>query len=255
MKNKLFLLSMLSVLTVTALTGCSKDKKEQEITDEMITQVIEASNPDVEVHVGEYESMINPSSPREEDYTTFTSSSVLDAPRDYVVNVTYSSEEETTLQNVTNLMSNIVAANDKASIITITDRGGNEKSNGLLTLSGEGDSFAVTRPGGYEYGEIYEIKINDAPYLAFENKSNSIRTLTIEIEDDPNEEATYDDKVLQENIVNIDLDKVSNKKLNEETQSYSFDYTDELNLEKGQVFYATRSSGPNKYLDFYGVYL
>ena len=246
---------MLSVLAVTSLAGCNKDnKKQEEITDEMITQVIEASNPDVEVHIGEYESMINPVTPREEDYTTFTSSSVLDAPRDYVVNVTYSSEEETTLQNVTNLMSNIVAANDKASIITITDRGGNEKSNGLLTLSGEGDSFAVTRPGGYEYGEIYEIKINDAPYLAFENKSNSIRTLTIEIEDDPNEEATYDEKVLQDNIVNIDLDKVSNKKLNEETQSYSFDYAGELNLEKGQVFYATRSSGANKYLDFYGVY-
>ena len=66
MKNKLFLLSMLSVLTVTALAGCNKDKKEQEITDEMITQVIEASNPDVEVHIGEYESMINHSSPREE---------------------------------------------------------------------------------------------------------------------------------------------------------------------------------------------
>ncbi|MBO4667020.1 MAG: hypothetical protein J5666_02670 [Bacilli bacterium] len=255
MKNKWFLISMLSVLAVSALTGCNVDKKEKEITDEMITKVIEASNPDVEVHVGEYESMINPKEVQEEDYTTFTSSSVLDAPRDYVVNVTYAHKEETTLQNVTNLMSNIVLANDKANIITIKDRGGNYSSNDLLTLSSEGDTFAVKKPGGYEYGEVYEIEINDAPYLAFEGKSDSIRTLTIEIEDDPNESDTYDEKVINENIINIDLDKVSNKKLNEKDSTYSFDYDGDLDLVKGQVFYVTRNNKPNKYLDFYGVYV
>ena len=254
MKNKWFLVSMLSVLAVTSLAGCNKDNKKQEdITDEMITNIIEASNPDVEVNIGEYESMINPVTPSEEDYTTFTSSSVLDAPRDYVVTVTYASEEETTLQNVTNLMSNIVSANDKASIITITDRGGEVSSNGLLTLANEGKSFTVSRPGGYEYGEVYEIEINDAPYLCFDGKSYSIRTLTIEIEDDPNEAATYDEKVLKEGIVNIDLDKVSNKQMDEETSTYSFDYDGDLDLAEGQIFYATRDVA-NKYLDFYGVY-
>ena len=256
MKNKWFLLSMLSALSITTLVGCNnnKDKKQNEITDEMITSVIEASTPDVEVHVGEYESMIKDETVNEEDYRTFTSSSVLDAPRDYVVTVTYDKKEETSLQNITNLMSNIVAANDKANIITIKDRGGNDTNNCNLTLSSSGESFTVAKPGGYEYGEIYEIAINDSPYLIFEGKSNTIRTLTIEIEDDPNEPSTYDEKVLQDNIINIDLDKVSNKLINEEDETYSFDYDEDLDLVKGQIFYATRSTGPNKYLDFYGEY-
>ena len=259
MKNRWFILSMLSVLSIGVLTGCnnSKDNKQKDITDEMITNIIEASNPDVDVNVGEYESMINPETPKEEDYRTFTSSSVLDAPRDFACVITYDKNEDTPLQNITNLMSNIVAANDKANIITIKDRGGNDHSNGLLTLSSNGDAFAVTKPGGYQYGEIYEITINDAPYLVFEGKSNTIRTLTVEIEDDPSEAATYNDKVLQENIVYIDLDKVSNKLLNNENQTYSFEYTEDLDLVKGQIFYATyvaRSTGPNKYLDFYGVF-
>ena len=124
MKNKWFLLSMLSVLSITTLVGCnnSKDNKQKDITDEMITNIIEASNPDVDVHIGEYESMINPETPKEEDYRTFTSSSVLDAPRDFACVITYDKNEDTPLQNITNLMSNIVAANDKANIITIKDR-------------------------------------------------------------------------------------------------------------------------------------
>ena len=246
---------MLSVLVMTTLSGCNKDNKDKEITEEMITHVIEASNPDVEVNIGEYESMIENVSILDEDYHTFTSSSVLDAPRDYVVTVSYSTEEETTFQNVTNLMTNIVAANDKASIITITDRGGHVESNRLLTLSGDGQSFTVSRPGGYEYGEIYEIEINDAPYLCFEGKSSSIRSLTIEIEDDPSEAATYDEKVLQDNIVNIDLNKISNKQLNKENSTYTFDYDGDLDLSEGQVFLASKESEYNKYLDFYGVYV
>ena len=245
---------MLSVLAVTTLTGCNKDNKNQDINDEMITKVIEASNPDVDVHIGEYESMIDPVTPSEEDYHTYTSSSVLDAPRDYVVTITYYTEEEVVLQNVTNLMSNIVAANDKASIVTITDRANHTESNNLLALSNEGKSFTVSRPGGYEYGEVYEIEINDAPYLCFEGKSNDIRTLTIEIEDDPSEASTYDDKVLQDNIVNIDLDKVSNKLRNEEAGTYSFDYDGDLDLSRGQIFYVSRENNPNQYLDFYGIY-
>ena len=253
--NKWFLLSILSAMVVVTLTGCNNKEKNQDINEEMITQIIEASNPDVEVNIGEYESMIENVTVLDEDYHAFTSSSVLDAPRDYVTNIVYSSDEETIFQNVTNLMNNIVSANDKANIITITDRGGNTKSSNLLTLSGSGDSFAVSMPGGYEYGEIYEIEINDAPYLSFEGKSSSIRTLTIEIEDDPSEAATYDEKVLQDNIVNIDLDKISNKQLNKENSTYTFDYDDDLDLSEGQVFLATKESEYNKYLDFYGVYV
>ena len=255
MKNNKSLILLASLLVVTSLTGCNSKKKEnKEITDDMITSVIEASNPDVEVHIGEYESMIKDETFSEEDYHTFTSSSVLDAPRDYVVTVTYDNEEEMSLQNVTNLMSNIVSANNQANIITITDRGGNNQNNCLLSLSSSGDSFTVAKRGGYEYGEVYEIAINDSPYLVFEGKSSSIRTLTIEIEDDPSEPAVIDDKVLQDNIVNIDLNKVSNKKVNQEEEIYSFEYDGDLDLTKGQIFYATRSTGPDKYLDFYGVY-
>ncbi len=255
MKNNKSLFLLAGLLAVTALTGCNNKKEEpQEITDEMITNIIEASNPDVEVHVGEYESMIKDETFSEEDYHTFTSSSVLDAPRDYVITVNYDNSDNLSAQNVTNLMSNIVNANDQANIITITDRGGNYQNNCHLTLSTSGDSFTVTRPGGYDYGEVYKIAINDTPHLIFDGKSSSIRTITLEIEDDPSEPSVIEDKVLKDDIVNIDLDKVSNKQVDTEKEIYSFDYDGNINLNKGQIFYATRTSGPNKYLDFYGEY-
>ena len=88
MKNKLFIISTLSLLVISSLTGCNKkDDTQDEITDEMVTKVIESSNPEVEVNIGEYQSMINGELPSENDYHSYTSSSVLDAPKDYVTKV------------------------------------------------------------------------------------------------------------------------------------------------------------------------
>lgn len=258
MKNKMRCGLLLAIICASvSLAGCSgNNNKEVEITDEMVTSIIDNSNIKADVNIGEYESMLTGDCEDvPEDAQAYSSSTVLDAPRDYVTTVIYSDDETPNLQTVRNLLNNIKNANDELGIISIKDRGGEYAKNNLLTLSDGGTELTVTMPGGYEYGEVYQIQINDAPYLSFKDKSDSIRTLTIEIEDDPNEEATYNEKQLKSDIINIDFSKVSNKKENQEQETYTFDYEGQFpSILPGQVFHAEADGGNKVYFDFYGVY-
>lgn len=260
MKNnkRYFLLSLLLAIVTPLMVGCNnkdnKENKNNEITDSALTKVIEESNISANVDVGPYESMLTGEvKPVSIEEQLFTSSTVLDAPRDYVTTISYI-KDDNSLQAVNNIMKNVVSANNEIGIISIKDRGGNITSKNLLTLSGTGTSFTVSNPNGYEYGEVYQIEINDAPYLGFDNKSTSIRTLTIEIEDDPSEQETIEEQDLKDNIINIDLSKISNKKELEKENKYTFEYDGDINLKQGDIFYATNKDKTNKYLDFYGIY-
>ena len=59
MKNKRRLGLLLTlILGVTSLVGCNNKEKEKEITEEMVTSIIEDSNVQAEVEIGEFESML-----------------------------------------------------------------------------------------------------------------------------------------------------------------------------------------------------
>ena len=256
MKNKRRLGLLLTlILGVTSLVGCNNKEKEKEITEEMVTSIIEDSNVQAEVEIGEFESMLTGDvTDIPEDAQLSTSSTIFDAPRDFETSVVYNQSDLPSLQNVTNLMSDIRNANNELQTITIKDRGGEIASKGLLTLSNAGTELKISNPNGYEYGEVYQIEINDAPYLSFKNKSDSIRTLTIEIEDDPNEAPTYDEKQIKTNITDIDLNKVSNKKENQELEIFTFDYEGTFpSLTRGDIFYV-HGEEMSEYFDFYGEY-
>ena len=260
MKNnkRYFLLSLLLAVVTPLMVGCNnkdnKEKKNNEITDSALTKVIEESNISANVDVGPYESMLTGDvKPVDIEEQLFTSSTIFDAPRDYVTTISYI-KDDNSLQAVNNVMKNVVNANKELGIVTIRDRCGNVTSKDLLTLSSSGTSFTVTNPGGYEYGEVYQIEINDAPYLGFDNKSTSIRTLTIEIEDDPSEAETIDEQIVKSGIIKLDLNKVFNKKELQKEEKYTFEYEGDLNLNKGDVFYIANKNKTNKYLEFYGIY-
>ncbi len=259
-KPKLFgiVLGALAIST-TFLAGCShqneNSKENNQITEAMISKAINDSTPTGEVVLGEFEtSLSNNLDEVDEDARTYTSSTMFDAPRDIVINIIYNNEDNISLQAISSLFTNIVNANKELKTISIKDRGGQTTSNNLLATDGE--KITVTKPGGYEYGEVYQITISDDyPNLCFENKSKSIRTLTIEIEDDPSELDEYDEKELKSNITHLDLKKVTNKQQNFEEQTATFDYSgDFIELHAGDVFYVTEEGNPNKYLDFYGVF-
>ena len=256
MKNKRRLILLLSIiLGVTSLVGCNSKEKEKEISEEMVTSIIEDSNVQAEVEIGEYESMLTGDvEDVPEDAQLLTTSTIFDAPRDFETSVIYNDNDMPSLQNVTNLMSDIKNANNEIQTITIRDRGGNIHSNGLLTLSNAGTELKITNPDGYQYGEVYQIEINDAPYLSFKDRSDSIRTLTVEIEDDPNEEATYNEKQIKSNITDIDLNKVTNKKEYQELEIFTFDYEGTFpSLTRGDIFFV-HDEEMNEYFDFYGEY-
>ena len=262
-------------LAIPILEGCNKQEEptpepepeptvEPEIiSDEELIESIEASDPKVEVEVtyGEFEPLSPDAAPVMEDvnekYKTFGSSSVLDMPLDGALYVVYNSEAKSTIQSSPSLFSNLVGANDQLHTITVKDRGGKYVERGANMLTAEGEKLKIEGSTVFKYGEVYQVSINDADFLCFENKDPSIRTITIEIEDEPLDEKTYDDKDLKTSITNIDLKKVSNKKVDQEKGIYSFEYSGMFptNIEKGDVFYATIDGKPNPKFDFYGIFV
>ena len=267
MKNKVRKIGFFLTLacSVSVFAGCNKkdnSNKEnetptQEVSDEQLMQAIASSNPSVDVEVGEYEHLERTATKDVDALASKkASSSWLDAPRDVSVNIIYDSTANSEVQYTPSLMNNLVKANEKLHTIIIKDRGGNylesEQNNGLLST--DGTVITVAKQGGFDYGEVYQIEINEAPFLCFENKDSSIRTLTIEIEDDPNEEATYNEKEKKTNITNVSLNKVSNKNINKDNNTCTFEYAGAFpNLSKGNIFYVTGTQENDK-LDFYGSF-
>ena len=246
-------------MSATFLAGCANKNEsanqKEKMNEALISKAIQESTPTGEVVLGEFETSLSGDYDEvDENAKTYTSSTIFDMPRDAVINVVYDNEDNMPLQSISSLLTNIVNSNKELKTISIQDRGGHTTSNNLLAT--DGDKITVTKPGGYEYGEVYQITIDDEyPNLCFENKSKTIRTLTIEIEDDPSELDQYDEKDIKANITHIDLKKVNNKKQNFEEQTYSFEYDGQFpDLHEGDVFYATVEDNPNKYLDFYGVF-
>ena len=251
--------------TVSVFAGCNKknnnnqnnETNTNEVSDEELMQAIAGSNPTVDVEVGEYEHLEGLTV---KDVDTVTgkkaSSSWLDAPRNAVVNIVYDYTAAGELQLTSTLMKNLVKANPQLHTITVKDQAGNyleqESNSNMLTTNGQ--VITVSNPNLYEYGRVYQIAINDAPFLCFENKDTSIWTLTIEIEDDPTEEAIYNDKTRKTNITEVNLNKVSNKNINKENATCTFEYAGTFpEMHKGDVFYVTGTS-VNEKLDFYGVF-
>lgn len=256
---KTFGLFGLLAVSISLLAGCQNkpNDNKNDIPDEVITNIIEKAEPSATVEVGPFEtSFSNDTQEIDESMRHTASTAIYDMPKDEAINIIYNNDEENlNFQAVNALLENIVTANDELQTISIKDREGNKKGN---CLSARPDKIILSNPGGFEYGEIYVVELNNAPYLAFEGRDKSIRKLTIEIEDDPNEAATYDVKELKNNIVEIDRELVRNRVPNPKNEkSWSFDYDGELPpmMDTRTPFYATKKDNPDGNLDFYGLFI
>ena len=262
-----FFLTLASVVSVFA--GCKKNDPQnnpdtpgetptQEVTEEMLAKAIRASTPTVDVEIGEYEHLDHYTvKDVDEKVASYNSSSILEMDKDEVINVVYNSQSKSSIQASPMLLTNLVNANNELHTITITDRAGHYIEREYNFLSATNDKISISNPSAFEYGEVYQITLNDADFLCFENRDPAVRTLTIEIEDDPLDVAEAHDVDRKSSIYTIDLNKVSNKKVNEEDGTYSFEYDGDFpsDIKKGDVFYATVEGKDNNKVDFYGVYL
>ncbi|MBR1582083.1 MAG: hypothetical protein IJ656_03520 [Bacilli bacterium] len=241
--------------SISFLVSCSNknESKPSQNEEEVITKILEESDPMAEVFVGPFEKINEQELKTVENGTkTFGSSTILDMPKDMAINIVYDNEENRSLQSTACFLNDIVDSNNDVRLISIKDRGGNFKNN---TLSTDGKKITVSSPGGFQYGEVYQIDLNSAPYLSFEGKDPKIRQLTIEIEDNPAEQATYDVKEEKDGIIKIDRSKIVNKKQNKNDGTYTFEYNGEFpNLKKGDIFFACIESSSDPRLDFYGVF-
>ena len=234
-----------------SVVGCNNEPKVN--NEDVITKILDESEPMAEVHVGEFGKISGLEVGEvEETGRYYGSSTILDMPRDQAINIVYDNYQDRSLQSVSSFLNTLVDANDDVRIVSTRDRGGNYKNN---LLSSDGTKLTVSSPGGFQYGEVYEISINNAPYLSFEGKDPQIRKLTVEIEDDPSEAATYDIKNKKSGIVNIDRNKITNRKQVKGEQIYTFDYEGTFpQMNKGTIFYATVQGNEDFRLDFYGTY-
>ena len=276
-------ITLASVVSVFA--GCKKKNNQEEtptpeptptkeITDEELIAAIENSNPDVKfiidddasyTHIERESSMVLKDV--DEDKQNYGSSAILDMPVTGEICVVFNEQADTTLAPSDSLFANLVTANSELQTITVKDRSGTNIERNSNCLSADGSKLkisvadfartydATSNAMTYNYGEVYQIAINDADFLCFENRDPSIRTLTVEIQDDPLEDDTIDENVLKSTIKNIDLKKVLNKKVDTTTGKYSFDYAGVLpDINRGDVFYATIDGKPNPKFDFYGIF-
>ena len=250
------LLACLVLILVNQFKFGTKNKGEPDPDeiDAMITQVMREAEPNTHVTLGAFDSMIAGGfQATPEEVRTYTSSSILDAPRNLSVNVVVNEdEEERPMESVPFLLSSLAASNDVLGVVTITDRDGGHP---LTSLSAAGDKMTVSKLGGFSYGEVYQIEIKNAPFLCFEGRDPSIRVLTVEIEDEPGELAEYDVRQLRDGIVTIDRTKIVNRTM-DNAGVLCFDYEGKIPyMSQGDVFFASIAGKPDDQLDFYGVVL
>lgn len=242
---------LMALVSLTILVGCkNKDNKNNDVNS-IVTQIMSEAEPNTSVVIGEFDSILSDScSDTDDTIKDYSSNTILDAPKDFMTNIVVNDDLDRPLKSIPSLLSNIASANDSLNIITITDRSGNKPN---VSLTSNDTILKTTKEGEFEYGEVYQITINDAPYLCFENKDPQFRTLTVEIEDDPAWAKTYDIKEKKSGIIDIDRQYVINKKISDEELSFDYIKQQDLDLKSGDVFYVSIPGAPNASLDFYGV--
>lgn len=138
--------------------------------------------------------------------------------------------------------------------ISVTDINGNPQD---VILTTDGNGIALPINDSFDYGAVYEVELVKDNTLYFDGKDPSIQKITLEVEDDPNEAATYDIIDPKDNIEVLDLAKVSDENV-DGTSIFSFVYDGSFPaLSKGDVFLVRANKNDEKLAitDFYGKFL
>ena len=250
-KNNSLILGLLSFVLV--LTSCGKNNKtEPDNTpsqkDLVAYEVLSAWTPKVTIthdpHLEHHFSDMTPLDPIAQDRL---SSTMFDVPKASTLNMHFTEEapEHLSTQNVVNNHHYFLEIKDPIS----------GTFNAEPNLDTDGTRVALTFDKGFEYGRVYRITLNPDSYLQFENKDPSIQSMVVEMEDDPNEEETYNELTPKANIPELDLNNVTDEKV-EEDKILSFMYSGSIpEFEKGDVF-LVRSFTNDKLgmADFYGIF-
>ena len=175
MKRKRQLGIILSLASITSVfAGCKKkgggnnnnpdSTPSTDVTDQALIDAIDASNPEVEVVVGEYGDHLTPKAVDSVNAVskTFGSSSILDMPRSNTISIVYNASSNSSEKFSPTLFRNIINANKQLHTITVKDRAGKylERDNDLLST--DGTKIIIEKDGGFDYGEVYQISINNA---------------------------------------------------------------------------------------------
>lgn len=138
--------------------------------------------------------------------------------------------------------------------IAVNDINGQDQD---VILTTDGSCIYLPINSSFDYGEVYTIELTKKDTLYFDGKDQSIQSITVEIEDDPNETPRENAIDLKDDIVTLDLSKVSEEHVNE-SATYSFTYSgDAPSMKEGDIFVVKNNQNAEKLeiTDFYGKFL
>ena len=253
-KLRSFLLGLITFgLLLSSCTPANKENTPEStpdnLDDGLVYDVLSSWTPKVTINYNEdldpqFDEM-TPLDPADQDRLAST---LFDVPRDSKLNFhfTDSAPEYLSCQNVVKNHTYYIGVKDVVS--------NTFKSNPPLTT--DGNTISLTFDSTFLYGRVYKIELDPDAYLQFENKDPSIQSLIVEMEDDPTEASEYNTCVPKANIPNLDINKVTEEKT-EDNQLMSFLYSGTLpQLEKGDIFLVRDGANDTELTmaDFYGIY-
>ena len=259
--RSLFLSLITSILILTSCNGANPnsniDNNNEDnpfgLTDDEMYDVLSnwepsvsiRQNNDLEVQFDEMEAV------PEEDSEKL-SSSLFDVKRNTKLGIEFIDQEEGAFR--TSDYETVISNNPTNGFISVIDQAGSEMD---LLLANESDKISLCFDNSYEYGAVYVVQLDEDSGLGFVNKDASIKRLTVEIEDDPEDEDTYNVCTVKKDIPVISLNNVSNEVSNEDkTLTFTYD-GDFPSLQKDDVFLVKKdlTSTELEITDFYGKFV
>lgn len=262
-KLKLWVLGIASLSML--VSGCSGTSPVEEVKnpeepyrldDDEMYEVLTSWQPRINI---KQDDTLNPvfdaMSEVPEEHKDRLSPTLFDYKRGSTLNVKLINEEVNSNGFMPYEYQTIIAENDRfGNYVQITDVGG---QNPDFVMTTDGNRLKVEINESFVYGGVYTVELLMEDTLYFEGKDKSIQKLTIEIEDDPNEAATYDIEDKNDNIKLLDLAKVSGEE-SDATSKLSFTYEGSLpTLNPGDIFLVKNNQNDDKLeiTDFYGKFV
>ena len=224
--------------------GLTDDEMYEVLSNWEPTVSIEQNN-DLEVQFDEMEAIPEEDSER-------LSSSLFDVKRGSKLSVAFLDQEKGVFR--ANDYQSIILNNPTTDYISIIDQAGSKMD---LLLANESDKITLQFDNNYEYGAVYVVSLDEDSGLGFVNKDASIKKLTVEIEDDPDEEETYNVCTVKKDIPIVSLDNISDE-VSHEDKTLTFTYNGDFpSLHKDDVFLVKKNltSTELEITDFYGKFV
>lgn len=262
-KMKLWILGIASLsMLVSGCNGAAPTatetttNTEEGLTDKEVIDIVSGWNPSIFYEKDPtFDPTFDEMTPVPESERSRLSSTLLDFHRGDSIRIKLMEDNGTANGGFASRYNSIASAEyNYDQYVSVSDVNGNGQD---IILTSDGTCLSLPITTSFDYGAVYTVELTIEDTFYFEGKDQSIQKLTVEIEDDPSEDPTYNIADLKDNIVQLDLAKVSNEDV-DTTSTFSFTYDGSVpNMSQGDIFLVKNAANADSLAitDFYGKFL